>query len=127
MEGQGLAGGRWSLPIFTRSEQKIKKQETIRCAESETYQSKGIGNLADQDLERLDAFLLAKLVAAVFFKAPLGLVGRQTNLDVGLQFAENVIDGQGVGRRRHGFVGLPGDMILQLFLLRILFLAHGRG
>lgn len=111
-------GRRWLLP---REEPWEKSGEYC-----ETYQSQGIGNLADENLERLDASLLAKLVAAVAVEAGLGLFRRKTDLVVDAQLALDILVAEGVGGRRHGLVGLPGDVSLQGLLL-LLFLAHCLG
>lgn len=90
-------------------------------AGTKTYQSQGIRNLADENLERLDTLLLAKLVAAVGIKTGLGLVGRETDFVVDPELLDHIGVGQSMSRRRHGLVGLSGDMLLHLFL------AHGLG
>lgn len=94
-----------------------------------TYKSQCIGNLSNENLERLDAFLLAKLVAAIDFQAVLGLLWRQTNFMVDLELSLNIGVAQRMRGRRHGLVGLPRDMRLQALLLLILLLslAHGLG
>ncbi len=83
----------------------------------QTYHGQSIGNLAEENLQRLNALLLTEFIATVLFETALCLFGRQTGLDVGLKLLDNVIDGQCVGGRRHGLVGLPRDMVLQLLLL----------
>lgn len=94
-----------------------------------TYQSQSIGNLSNENLERLDARLLAKLIATIVVQAVLGLFGSQADLVVDLEFLFNVGVAQGMRGRRHGLVGLPGDMRLQALLLLLLFLSltHGLG
>ncbi len=100
-----------------------------RHAEYKTYQSQCVGDLSDENLERLHALLLAKLVAAIDVQAVLGLLGRQTNFMVDLELSLHIRVAQGMRGRGHGLVGLPRDMRLQTLLLIILLLSltHGLG
>lgn len=56
-----------------------------------TYQSHGIGNLGDNDLDGLNTLSLAQLVLSIFLETAFGLVPRETTEGIGSDFFGEVL------------------------------------
>lgn len=63
-----------------------------------SYQSHGIGDLGHDDLERLDALLLAEVVASILLEAGLGILRREAREAIGVELGDELFVGEGVGR-----------------------------
>jgi hypothetical protein len=79
----------------------------------DAYQSEGIGNLADEDLDGLDTLRASELILTVLLESFFGLLGRQTSLGVGPKVLDNLFESQGVSRGRHWRVSLARDVTRQ--------------
>jgi hypothetical protein len=83
---------------------------TIQVENGTSYQSHCIGDLGHDDLERLDALLLAEVVAAILVEAGFGIFSREAGEAVGVELGDELFVGEGVGRPAQGPVRLARDM-----------------
>jgi hypothetical protein len=74
------------------------------------YHGHGIGNLGDEDAERLHTLLLSQGVGAELLETGFDLGRRQAGEDIGLELGGDLLVGESMRRTAHGLVGLARDM-----------------
>jgi hypothetical protein len=91
-----------------------------------SYQSHCIGDLGHDDLERLDALLLAEVVASILLEAGLGILRREAREAIGVELGDELFVGEGVGRTAEGPIRLARDVSGLLGLLGVPAFGHFR-
>lgn len=76
-----------------------------------SYQSHGVGDLGDDDLEGLHAFLLAEVVSSILLEPGFGFLSREAGQNIGLELSGYLLERESMGRTAQRPVGLARDMV----------------